>query len=97
MGSDGVKRAPWPGSLGGVVSPKIEPLCVKVRPKGAMPSLRETVSNGLQPAPVAPLQMTDEDCLIVMAFDAFRLALGRKPQRFTAAEIIAWLQKVRHE
>ena len=59
MGSDGVKRAPWPGSLGlacHASRPEIEPLCVKVRLKVAMPSLRETVSNGLKPASVAPLQ-----------------------------------------
>ena len=60
MGSDGVKRAPWPDSRGVPVtrSAAIESLCVKVRLKGAMPSLRETVSNGLKPASVAPLQIS---------------------------------------
>ena len=60
MGIDGAKRAPWASSS--VVcctkrSHRLELLCVKVRPKGAMSSLRETVSNGPKPALVDPLQL----------------------------------------
>lgn len=67
MGGAGVKRAPWADSQGTVLprdseagrvllNPLLESLCVKVRPKGAMSSLRETVSNGLKPASGAPHQ-----------------------------------------
>ena len=32
-----------------------------------------------------------QEFAIVMAFDAFRIALGGKPSRFTVREIKAWL------
>ncbi len=36
--------------------------------------------------------MSDHEAVVCMAFDAFRLCLGKRPKNFTRTDVVRWLR-----